>query len=326
MMFGEGFSVEERTNYRPVVFMNTLCAIQEVLRRVFESESSPDAKETTQGTQSRSAGHQMTPTELRYARSLLSLDCETQKVTPDIAKVVQALWKVSAVRNALLKPSSRHVPGRAFNLDAAGYLFNRIEAIGAKNYVPSEEDILRVRQPTTGIIEGVFHIRRAKFSLLDVGGQRSERKKWLHCFDGVACVLFVVSLSGFNEVLFEDRKVNRMDEALRLYEEVTNSEYFEHTPIALFLNKSDLFRSKIRVIPLTDCPVFSDFYGIANNYEQTTEAVVAAFRARNRKKTRDRMDTVHITCATDRSSISSVVLRVVESLMRSLVASSQGLV
>ena len=34
------------------------------------------------------------------------------------------------------------------------------------------------------------------YRLFDVGGQRSERKKWIHCFEGVTAIIFVVALSG----------------------------------------------------------------------------------------------------------------------------------
>ena len=41
--------------------------------------------------------------------------------------------------------------------------------------------------------------------MFDVGGQRSERKKWIRVFDGVNVVLFLVALSGYDHVLVEDR-------------------------------------------------------------------------------------------------------------------------
>lgn len=41
--------------------------------------------------------------------------------------------------------------------------------------------------------------------MCDVGGQRSERKKWIHCFENVASVLFVVAVSGYDCCLVEDR-------------------------------------------------------------------------------------------------------------------------
>jgi hypothetical protein len=41
--------------------------------------------------------------------------------------------------------------------------------------------------------------------MVDVGGQRSERKKWIHVFDNVQVVLFLVAISGYDHVLVEDR-------------------------------------------------------------------------------------------------------------------------
>ena len=46
--------------------------------------------------------------------------------------------------------------------------------------------------------------------MFDVGGQRSQRKKWIHCFDDVDCVLFVSALSEYDQNLWEDSSVNRM--------------------------------------------------------------------------------------------------------------------
>lgn len=43
--------------------------------------------------------------------------------------------------------------------------------------------------------------------MFDVGGQRSERKKWIHCFEGVTAIIFCVALSGYDLVLAEDEEV-----------------------------------------------------------------------------------------------------------------------
>jgi len=53
------------------------------------------------------------------------------------------------------------------------------------------------------------------FRLVDVGGQRSERKKWLHCFQEVTAVIFCVAMSEYDLKLMEDENVNRMHESLR---------------------------------------------------------------------------------------------------------------
>lgn len=43
--------------------------------------------------------------------------------------------------------------------------------------------------------------------MFDVGGQRSERKKWIHCFEGVTCIIFCGALSAYDMVLVEDDEV-----------------------------------------------------------------------------------------------------------------------
>ena len=48
----------------------------------------------------------------------------------------------------------------------------------------------------------VYHSR-----LVDVGGQRSERKKWIHCFEGVTAIVFCVALSAYDLVLAEDEEM-----------------------------------------------------------------------------------------------------------------------
>ena len=87
--------------------------------------------------------------------------------------------------------------------------------------------------------------------VVDVGGQRNERKKWLHCFDDVKCILFVVNLAGYDQVLFEDNTKNRMREALDLFASVVSNKLFTETPIFLFLNKKDLFDSGVENTSIT---------------------------------------------------------------------------
>ena len=46
--------------------------------------------------------------------------------------------------------------------------------------------------------------------MFDVGGQRSERKKWIHCFENVTSIIFCVALSEYDQVLLEESNQNRM--------------------------------------------------------------------------------------------------------------------
>ncbi|CAN0403236.1 unnamed protein product, partial [Hapterophycus canaliculatus] len=82
--------------------------------------------------------------------------------------------------------------------------------------------------------------------MYDVGGQRNERKKWIHCFDNVTAVIFVAALSEYDQCLFEDASTNRMIEAMDLFNEICNNRFFSESSMILFLNKKDLFAEKIQ--------------------------------------------------------------------------------
>ncbi|KAB7505941.1 Guanine nucleotide-binding protein G(o) subunit alpha, partial [Armadillidium nasatum] len=79
-----------------------------------------------------------------------------------------------------------------------------LDRLGGKEYQPTEQDILRTRVKTTGIVEVHFSFKNLNFKLFDVGGQRSERKKWIHCFEDVTAIIFCVAMSEYDQVLHED--------------------------------------------------------------------------------------------------------------------------
>jgi len=45
------------------------------------------------------------------------------------------------------------------------------------------------------------------YRIFDIGGQRSERKKWIHCFEGVTAIIFIVALSEYDLCLIEDQEM-----------------------------------------------------------------------------------------------------------------------
>merc|ERR1719489_708850 len=102
--------------------------------------------------------------------------------------------------------------------------------------------------------------------LIDVGGQRSQRRKWLHCFDNVATVIFVVACSEYDQTLREDPTVNRMTESLRLFASICCSQWFTNSAMLVFFNKTDVFKQKIANVPLQVC--FPNFSSKFNEHDE----------------------------------------------------------
>lgn len=66
------------------------------------------------------------------------------------------------------------------------------------------------RNRTTGITSQDFIIDGVTFSMYDVGGQKNERKKWIHCFDDVSAILFVAALSEYDQVRLLKCRISSM--------------------------------------------------------------------------------------------------------------------
>ena len=129
---------------------------------------------------------------------------EAEVLPGDVADAIQFLWQDSSIQEAVRR-------SREFQLnDSAIYYFNAMDRMASPSYIPTDQDILRSRVKTTGITETTFKVGELTYKLFDVGGQRSERKKWIHCFENVTALVFLVSLSEYDQMLYEDESVVRL--------------------------------------------------------------------------------------------------------------------
>ncbi|KAG8510066.1 Guanine nucleotide-binding protein G(o) subunit alpha [Galemys pyrenaicus] len=123
---------------------------------------------------------------------------DTEPFSAELLSAMVRLWGDSGIQECFNR-------SREYQLnDSAKYYLDSLDRIGAADYQPTEQDILRTRVKTTGIVETHFTFKNLHFRLFDVGGQRSERKKWIHCFEDVTAIIFCVALSGYDQVLHED--------------------------------------------------------------------------------------------------------------------------
>lgn len=85
-----------------------------------------------------------------------------------------------------------------------------------------------------------------KLQLVDIGGQRVERRKFFKLFREVDAILFVASLSEYDQNLFENRHVNRLTETMTLWERTVNHDNFNSSWFLILLNKVDLLIEKFK--------------------------------------------------------------------------------
>ncbi len=205
-----------------------------------------------------------------------------------VAQIIATLWQDAGVRKTYEQQ------GVAFQLDdSAAYLFDNVTRIAADDYQPSYQDILRARTRTTGVDEAIFVYKNMEFRMIDVGGQRSERRKWIAAFDCVTAVLFCVSLADYDLVLREDRTQNRMKESLLLFAELFNNPIFQKIDFVVFFNKTDLFPEKIRRSSLQKC--FPEYTG-SNEPDEAKEYIKNRFMEVRDMSKPHRTD-CHFTCA-----------------------------
>ncbi|CAI8017971.1 Guanine nucleotide-binding protein G(q) subunit alpha [Geodia barretti] len=139
--------------------------------------------------------------------------------------------------------------------------------------------------------------------MVDVGGQRSERRKWIHCFDHVTSVMFLVAISEYDQFLVEaDSKVNRMVESLHLFNTIISYPWFKKSSIILFLNKKDLLEEKVMHSHLAD--YFEEYDGPKCDHVSTREFIAKMFISMNDMRSADIYP--HFTCATDTENIKFV--------------------
>ncbi|XP_077991888.1 guanine nucleotide-binding protein G(i) subunit alpha-like [Glandiceps talaboti] len=286
----DGFTKEDCIRHKPIIYGNTIQSMISIIRAMeslnIQYEDSARVKD---------------------AQWILAKAGEVEEgfLRPELATSIKRLWLDKGVQETFRR-------SREYQLnDSTAYYLNSIDRLAAVEYIPTQQDVLRGRVRTTGIVETHFEFRKLQFKMVDVGGQRSQRKKWIHCFEDVTAIIFCVALSEYDLVLAEDEEMNRMHESRKLFESTLNSGWFEETSFILFLNKKDLFEEKIVRSPLTIC--FPEYTG-PNTYDEAGEYIEAKFEECNLKPGREIYS--HFTCATDTKNIEHVFNDVTDIIIR----------
>lgn len=290
-IYKKQYSKEERFPYIQVIHSNIMHAIKTLIDNLHKFDSIIDVK----------------------TNKSIDILRETKLDYPDedIIEHIKIFWEDESIKNIFFQRSKNkiHID------DSIEYFLNNIDRISKINYIPSDQDIFNARIRTTGIIETTFVWDDCRIKIIDVGGQKNERKKWIHCFENITALIFVSAISEYDQTMYEDDSKNRLHDSLELFDEIANSRWFKKTSIILFLNKRDIFAKKILFIDLNEC--FSEYDG-GLNYNNALNFIIKKFKS----VCKENKIYVHVTCATDTSNIKFVFSSLKDTIIRQTLLAS----
>ncbi|KAJ7275897.1 guanine nucleotide binding protein, alpha subunit [Mycena rebaudengoi] len=286
----QGFNNDELLAFRPIIHKNAVDSAQAVVLALRACELEGLLAES----------HRHLPEAILGAKP-------EEILSREMADAIEVLWRDPAIARVLDEHQSEF-----YLMDSAAYFIDAIQRLAQLDYTPTQEDVLRARAQTTSITETRFNMRGLSIYMFDAGCQRSERRKWIHCFESVTSIIFCTALSEYDQVLLEEKGQNRMQESILLFESVINSRWFlrTSTSIIMFLNKIDVFRGKLTKVPLER--YFPDYTG-GPDFRKAAKYILWRFMQENRA----RLGVYpHLTQATDTANIRLVFTAVKETVQQ----------
>lgn len=245
-------------------------------------------------------------------------DLQDAQITLDsCAEDIVTLWTHPDVQHQL-REMGIHLENQS------GFFLDQVKQVAAVNYEPSFSDILKARLRTIGVEEHPLVMEPGgqpsaaevgqTWLFYDVGGARSEHAAWAPYFDDVNAMIFLCSLAGFNEVLVEDKSVNRLLDSFTLWKTICASKLLTGVTFILLMNKMDLLSRKLEMGQQFAKYVRS--YKYANEVGAVVDYLKTKFTAIHKSHTpRKRQLHVHLTTAIDIRVMSQVLVRIREAVL-----------
>eukprot|EP01083_Nonionella_stella_P198618 729099_1 len=174
-IWGKQFQANERQNYQKIVWMNVTECMQTLCKeslRLSEEIKECEIDEKNKDT-------------LEY---VLKLNKDNLPILDEnIYESFDTLWSDQGLKNTLLHKDKFYI------MDSAAYFLNNLKKYVGSDYIPTFDEICRTRTRTTGMKHENFVFNGVLFTVYDLGGQRSARRKWLTVCDNVKAIIYVVS-------------------------------------------------------------------------------------------------------------------------------------
>lgn len=230
VIHGKGYDTNERRMKRHVVLNNLIVSTSEIIEAM-EAEgiriSNPEAGKIVD----------------EYMEKTKQKDCpKTESLSEEMAGALLSLLEDKVFTSSIMKY------GQSYAQDAYFDILEKVADYptwGGPSWLPNNDDILKTRVRTSGVtLNNYFKVDKTVFNIVDVGGQTNERKRYLQLFTKANHVLFVTSLAEYDLKLFESPTEDRLNDSLQLFKTTCLAKELRKSPIALFLNKKDIFLKK----------------------------------------------------------------------------------
>jgi len=225
---GGGFTEEEKEIQKRIIYHNIKLGIQELIKYAQRLENP------------------LEPENLKHSRYIAKLDTIEGDWSEKISNKAKLLWNDPGIQRTW-KTDVRY----QLQICHLDYFIDQIERISSPSYCPTNEDMLRSRQRTTGEQLTTFVNDRTRWELVDAGGQKPERTKWeaiINSKELISAIIYFTSLDEYDVISPEDPSKTKMQISLESWHEVIKSEQVrtKHITLILFLNKMDVLTNKLQ--------------------------------------------------------------------------------
>ena len=160
VLYGAPLTDAEKQEFTPVVYSNTIMSMKCLCAQAVLMEYDGDILD-----------------ENRDAITTVNEASDNGVIDTVVGSAIKKLWADPGIQLTWKRRAEFQI------VESHKAYFNDIDRLMGDDYVATQQDMLLARVRTSGIVTEKYIIDGSSFEMYDVGGQRNERKKWIHCFD-----------------------------------------------------------------------------------------------------------------------------------------------
>jgi len=345
---GEGFGSVERVLFLEAIYENLITTCKTIIEHCTKDDAAIESHQNAL-EKMEAFSDIKEDLDLKSIRAIGSGTADRATVNnvqdqmKKIRDLVHEIWCEPSVKGSLVDIRESLDFELILKLECCMYFLDvksNWDRLSSADFLPNDEDIIRLRLPSQGIVNYEFAFEEFQFMLRDVGGQLHHQESWREGFDGASAALFVINLCDYRNFNNKDgKKENALEQTRKLLMKVAVTEGFGQLPYVLLFNKIDKFHEDIKRKPLNVCPRFRDVKGQQESesdedYADRCQRIIKKWFLSGFRKAREaRMKEaqsgeakVFFSCALDPDMTKNIMSRVVRGIVcSSLVASGFGL-